>query len=731
MADGGVSNDMSGTVQGVVVQAGRIDQVVLPAPESVVVPRQLPAAVPDFCGRLAHVAALDALLAESERNAGGGATVVALDGSAGAGKSTLAVWWAHRVQDRFPGGTLFVNLRGFGPSAPLPPQVVLTDFLTALGVAERRIPEGVEAQGALFRSLVTVRRALVVLDNAGSAEQVRPLLPGAAGSLALVTSRGALSELLVSEAVRRVAVDVFDAVDAVRLVESVVGEARTAAEPDAVEELVGVCARLPLAVRVAATRVASRPFLSVADVVEEIREEQRGLIGMEGPWRGLSGVRAVFDWSYDRLDPVHARVFRLLGLHPMPEFGAPAVAALAALDLRSVTHVLEELAEQHLVEPVARLQYRMHDLLHDYAAYRADLDETPVAREEAVARLLGWYAAVADAADRLVYPVSARIPVELPVVQAPVRDREEALGWLRSERAVLSAVHRIALNQGMYDVAIALALSSRHLGLGPRSWWPEELEAKSRGIEAARVSGVREAEAFLRVLRGHSHRSAGDQAAAEADFRDVAESAERSGDQVLRRRALAGLANLREAQERYDEAAEYHLAVWEATRQEGDSAAEAITLGNLCLVNAKRGRFDEALDYAQRAWELRSRTGNPLIIAYAEDDLALARQGLREHDTAIGLWEKVVDVYARHSGAESHLATALEAMAVSLVATGRDDRAVHDLRRAATILADLDDPRADLVRRRAEDLASARADGPGQSADRPQAGQSGSGSGDS
>ena len=728
MVDGGVSNDMSGTVHGVSVQAGRIDQVVLsPAPEAVVVPRQLPGAVPDFCGRGAHVADLDALLAGWERNVDGGAVAVALAGSAGVGKSTLAVWWAHRVQDRFPGGTLFVNLRGYGPSVPLTPHVVLTDFLIALGVAERRVPEGVEAQGALFRSLVAARRVLVVLDNAGSADQVRPLLPGAAGSLALVTSRGELSELVVLAAVRRIAVDVFDAVDAVRLVEGILGGARTAAEPDAVGELVGVCARLPLAVRVAASRVASRPFLSVADVVEEIREEQRGLIGVDGSWRGLGGVRAVFDWSYTRLDPVPARVFRLVGLHPVPEFGAHAVAALAALDLRSATRALEQLAEQNLVEPVARRRYRMHDLLHDYAASRADLDETPEVRKEAVARLLGWYAAVADRADRLVYPVSARLPVDLPVVQAPVRDREEALGWLRSERAVLAAVQRVAVEHGMHAVVIALALSSRHLGLGPRSWWGEELEAKSRGVEAARVSGDWAAEAFLRVLRGHSHRSSGDQTAAEADFQHVVESAARSGDRVLRRRALAGLASLREAQGRHDEAVEHYLAMWEATREEGDSAAEAIALGNLCLVNVARGRFEEALDYAQRAWELRSRTGNPLIIAYAEDDLALARQGLGEHDTAVGLWEKVVDVYARHGGAESHLAAALEAMAVSLVATGRDDRAGHDLRRAAAILTDLGDPRAELVRRRAEDLAPARTEGFGQAADGPQARQSGSG----
>ncbi|MGX7828962.1 NB-ARC domain-containing protein [Actinokineospora sp. 24-640] len=720
-----VRNELSGMLGGSVVQAGRIDRVVFsaPVPEVVVVPRQLPAAVSDFCGRLSQVAALEALVE--------GASVIAVDGAGGVGKTTLAVWWAHRVQGRFPGGTLFVNLRGYGPSEPLSPGVVLTDFLMALGVAEGRVPGEVQAQSALFRSVVAARRVLVVLDNAGSADQVRSLLPGSVGSLALVTSRWALSELVALDAARRVTVDVFELDDAVRLMTEVVGEARVEADPEGVRELVSVCARLPLAVRVAATRVASRPFLSVADVVEEIRGEQRGLIGVDGAWQGLGGVRSVFDWSYLRLDPDHARVFRLLGLHPLPEFSTHAVAALAALEVGPTVRICEGLAEHHLVEPVARHRFRMHDLLHDYAAHRADLDETPRAREEAVARLLGWYAAMADAADHLVYPVSARLPVDLPVVRAPVWDREGALGWLRSERAALSAVQRMAADHDMHAVVIALAVSSRHLGLGPRAWWREELRAKSRGVEAARLSGDGAAEAFLRILRGHSHRGSGEDVAAEADFRSVVESAERSGDRVLRRRALAGLGFLREAQGRHDEAAEYYLAMWEATRQEGNTSAEAIALGNLCLVNVARGRFEEALDYAQRAWQLRSDTGDPLIIAYAEDDLALARQGLGEHDTAIGLWERVVDVYARHGGAESYLATALEAMAASLVATGRDERAVHDLRRAAGILTDLGDPRAELVLRRAEDLASDRADGPGQATDSPQVGQSGSGSDDS
>ncbi|GAA1315722.1 ATP-binding protein [Saccharothrix xinjiangensis] len=700
---------MGGTVHGVLVQAGRVDQVVLPsAPEAAVVPRQLPAAVPDFCGRDAHVAALDALRAEVERDAGGGALVVALGGSAGVGKSTLAVWWAHRVQDHFPGGTLFVNLRGYGPSAPLPPQVVLTDFLTSLGVAERRVPEGVEAQGALFRSLVAARRMLVVLDNAGSAEQVRPLLPGAAGSLALVTSRGALSELVVLEAIRRVAVNVFETVDAVRLVEGVVGRARTAAEPDAVGELVGVCAGLPLAVRVAATRVASRPFLSVADVVEEIREEQRGLIGVEGAWRGLGGVRSVFDWSYTRLDAVHARVFRLVGLHPVPEFGVHAVAALAALDLRSATRVLEELAEQHLVEPVARRRYRVHDLLHDYAAYRADLDETPAAREEAVTRLAEWYAGVAVAADRWLFPQarSVPVPVEARGVSALVPDREQAVGWLRRERTVLSAVQRMAVERDLYPVVVALGVASRHLWSGPRAWWSEGVEAVSRGVDAAVGSGDVPAEVLLRDLKGHSHRGEGEFEAAEAEYRAVQRAAERSGNPDWHQWALSGLAILRRDQGHLEEADGFYRASWEIAVRVGDEVEEAMVLGNLSLVAAARDRFDEALDYAQRAWEWRSRNGDVLTIAYGRHQLATAWQGLGDHHTAMGLWEQVAETYTAHEDRRADLAMALEAMAGSLAATSRPDAAVDGLRRVAGILSDLGDPRAGQLLHRADELSS-------------------------
>lgn len=455
-------------------------------------------------------------------------------------------------------------------------------------------------------------------------------------------------------------------------------------------------------------------------------EEQREPVSADLSWRGLGGL---FDSSYSRLDPTSAEVFRRLGLHPEPEFGTDAVAVLTMLERPSVTRVLDKLANEHLVEQVAPDRYRMHPVLHDYAAHRAELDEEPVWRQQAVGALLGWYAAMADLADRLVYPVSARLDVvDLPLLaERPSWDREEALKWLRSERVVLSAAQRMAVDNDMHGVVVSLALSSRHLGLGPRAWWEEMREATSRGVDAARLSGDSGAEALLRVLLGHCHRSSGDLAAAEAEFQDVLESAERADDRVLRRRALAGLAGVYQERERYDEAAANFLAMLDATRQEGNSVAEAIALGNLCLVNVALGRFEEALDYAQQAWVLRSRTGDPLITAYADDDRALAWQGLGEHETAIALWNEVVAVYGRHSGAEPHLAKALEAMADSLSAVGRHDQAGHGLRWAADILADLQDPRAGQVRQRAGELAAAPADGSGGVSHGPRAGLPGSG----
>ena len=442
-------------------------------------------------------------------------------------------------------------------------------------------------------------------------------------------------------------------------------------------------------------------------------EEQQDPGAQNVAWWELGGL---FDSSYARLAPGEARMFRLLGSHPGPAIGAQAVAVLAALEVPSARRFLDRLAEEHLLVKVAPDRFRMHPLVHDYAAHRAHGEEDPAERLDAVTRALEWYAAMADMADRLVLPVTARLAVDLPAVQRPASwDREQALRWLRSERATLSAAQRMAVDEGMHTLVISFAVSSRHLGTGHRSWWPEALAATSRGIEAATVSGDPAAEGFLRVLRGHQHQAVGDLTAAEADFREVLQRAEESRDQVLRRRAVAGLGRLREVQRRYDEAATFYQKMLEATREEGELAAQAVALGNLCRVHVPLGKFDRAWQYGQEALQLRSRTGDRLDVAYANDDLAAVRQATGDHAAAIALWEEVAQVYAQHLGTESHLATTLEAMADSLSAVGRDDEAVTARGRAARIRKDLGDPRADEVQGRADGPASTDAAGSGDS----------------
>lgn len=710
MADaGGVRNVVSGSVAGSVVQAGKIHQVVVStqAPEARLVPRQLPPVVRDFSGRVDQIAALDAVLRDAQAVAHGSVLVVALDGTAGVGKTTLAVWWAHRMQSHFPDGTLFVNLRGYGPSAPLEPRLVLAGFLSALGVADERIPAEVEQQSVLYRSLMAERTMLVMLDNAGSAEQVRPLLAGAVGSLVLVTSRASLTGLAVTEAAGQITLDLFDPDEAFTLVAGILGAQRADTERAAVDELIRVCARLPLALRIAATRIASRRFVEVADVVEEIRCEQRGLAVLSGSSDEPSAVRTVFDWSYARLPAEQARLFRLLGLHPSPEFGVHAAAAVGGVDLRAAQMLLEAMADQHMIEAVGRQRYRLHDLLQAYAAHRAELDDIPLIRQEAVSRLLTWYAATAEVADRLVFPATVGLAVELgqAAVPAPVAKRSQALEWLHVEQDTLAAAQQAALEQGLHPVVLALAVAARHLTRGRRAWWPERLEAESRGLLAARACGDRVAEAFLLSRRGNTHCMMGDYESARTDFTGVLAVAEELEDPVRGRKALCGLGSIDRDLQRYAEAWDYYQAALPLAQATGDPLAEAVVVCNLSQISAAVGRFDSALTYAERELELRTEVGVALGVAYAQHDVAVARQGMGEHAVAVELCERAAAIYAEQEGMQAEWAGILETLAASLVYIGQTVRAVDCLREAAAVLADLGEPRAEEVRRRADDLA--------------------------
>lgn len=316
---GDTHNAVSG-ISGNVVQAGHIGHVSVESTvEPLPVPRQLPQVVSDFTGRAAQLAAMDGQLAGSRR-------VLAVVGTAGVGKTSLAVWWAQHAQDRFRDGTLYVNLNGYGPGAPAVVEGVLADFLGALGVSADRIPQRLDALTALYRTVLARRNVLILLDNANDVAQVRPLLPGGPGCAVVVTSRADLKGLVVGQGARHVQVPLFTQQESLDLVRTVLGE-RADVEPDAVLALVRACASLPLALRVAAGRVATHPHLSVAELVEELAVERERWDVLSIPADEDHAVQSVFDWSYRRLPDDQALMFRRLGLHPPHTISAHSAAA--------------------------------------------------------------------------------------------------------------------------------------------------------------------------------------------------------------------------------------------------------------------------------------------------------------------------------------------------------------------------------------------------------------------
>lgn len=331
------------------------------------VPRQLPVPVRHFTGREDELRALDALLDQAAGSAGTVA-VAAISGTAGVGKTALAVHWAHRVAGHFPDGQLYANLRGFdrgGP--PVPAATVIRDFLDALNVPPDRLPATATAQAGLFRSLLAGKRVLIILDNARGAEQARPLMPGAPGCLAVVTSRARLTSLAAVEGARLLTLDVLSVPESRELLSRHLDKDRTAAEPDAVDELIESCARLPLALSITAARAADQPRFSLAALAEDLRDASRRL-DMLDAWGAASSVRAMFSWSWQQLTDPAKRMFRLLGMHPGPDITARAAASLAGLPPGQAHQALHELAGAHLIAERVPGRYAFHDLLRAYAA---------------------------------------------------------------------------------------------------------------------------------------------------------------------------------------------------------------------------------------------------------------------------------------------------------------------------------------------------------------------------
>jgi tetratricopeptide (TPR) repeat protein len=610
-----------------------------------VVPRQLPADVAGFTGRNGELAELDALAATppNERTA---VVISSVAGTAGVGKTALVVHWAHRWRGRFPDGQVYVDLRGYDPAAPLAAQDALAGLLEALGVTGADLPSGTDERAARWRSETADRQLLIVLDNAASVEQVRPLLPGTPSCHVLVTSRDSLAGLVVRHGARRLDLDLLPETDAYELLAGLIG-ARVDAEPDAARLLVQRCVRLPLALRVAAELAVARADTPLAELVAELGDEH--LFGDGGDPR--ADVQAVFSWSVRHLPPAAARVFGLLGLHPHTDFEAYAVAALSGSDVATARSTVELLARQHLVQARGGGGYGMHDLLRAYA--RGLLGED----EAALGRLFDHYLATAATAMDTLHPAEAfrRPRIARPATPSPdLTDPETARRWLDSELACLTAVarhspsHAVRLSGtlyrylagGHYDVGLALHGYALAAAVASGDDAGAAGALNSLGFIQARLGRHDEAAEHLQRARVLFHR-AGDaigEARALSNLghveatrdrlrvalgyqEEALEVFRRAGDALATGRGLTSIGNLEQRLGRFDSAAEHIGAALGILRGAGDREAEGFALYNLGVVETRRGRLDSAAAYHQAALVAFREVGNRAGEAWVLDGL--------------------------------------------------------------------------------------------------------------
>ncbi|MEV4639352.1 tetratricopeptide repeat protein [Actinoplanes sp. NPDC049548] len=666
-----------------------------PAPEAGR-PRQLPMDVRGFTGRRAELARLDELLGR----VGQEAVVATLSGTAGVGKSALAVHWAHRVQDRFPDGQLYVNLRGFDPSGPpAPPAEALRGFLEALGVLPQRMPADVAGQSALFRSLLSGRRMLILLDNAADAGQVRPLLPGAAGCLALVTSRGRLGGLVAAEGAHPVRLATLADGEARDLLARRIGSSRVEAEPSAVARILAACAGLPLALAITAARAATdEAFLST--VAEELTGDRRRLDAL-ADIDPATDVRAVFSWSYRTLDPSAARLFRLLALHPGPDAGLAGIAALLGVPADEARGPLTRLVQANLLVEQPAGRYGCHDLLRAYAKELADRHDPVADRRAATRRILDHYLHSALAGDERLYPHRHRFhyrpePAAPGVVPAELPDVPAALAWFATEERSLRAAVDLTAAQGFDTHAWLLpwALATYF----ERQWngrdWLACLEVS---LSAAERAGDAFWQARTHCNLGYAYRELGRPEEAHPHLNRALELFGDAG--AADERALVHL-NLGTTARRlghYEEALHHGKQALERYGQIDDQPGMASALNNLGWCHVTLGNYAEALAYCRRAVDIQEEAANLPGAAHSWDSLGYVHHHLGEYADAIRCYRRSRELFHRQ-GDRRLEAIILSHQGDTHHAAGDPAAALEVWRQALQIFTDIDHPDAAEVR---------------------------------
>nr|BBJ51741.1 regulatory protein AfsR [Streptomyces avermitilis] len=585
-------------------------------PPAPVRPAQLPATVPDFTGRDAFVAELSDVLASAE---GRVMAVSALAGIGGVGKTTLAVHVAHQARAAFPDGQLYVDLQGAGQRAA-EPETVLGAFLRALGTADSAIPDSLEERSALYRSVLDGRRVLVLLDNARDAAQVRPLLPGMEGCAALVTSRVRMVGLAGAHLVD---LDVMSPEEALQLFTKIVGEERVASEREAALDVVAACGFLPLAIRIAASRLAARRTWTVSVLAAKLADERRRLDELQA---GDLAVKATFELGYGQLDPPQARAFRLLGLADGPDMSLAAAAAVLDLPAEETEDLLESLVDTSLLESAAPGRYRYHDLVRLYARACAERDEHPPSeRDAAMARLLDFYLATAAEVFAIERP-GDRLVDHLEQTRTPglvFPDRRAAQDWLYSEAVPLLACVRQSSGGATLRRAVDLLWAAVDLAESGAN--AKEYEAAATALrDAARVASDRRAEGRAILVLANARHWSGLFDQADQEARQALALSEAAADPLPCCWAANILGAFAFYQSRYAEAEEYLERAIREFRACGDRSGAAAALCNLSRLHLETDRAHSAVDLAQQGTEMYEELGHSLKVANGRYALGMA-----------------------------------------------------------------------------------------------------------
>lgn len=676
--------------------------------DSGIIPHQLPSMIPHFVGRTHE---LDILNTQLDRAASGGdsgpVVITTIGGTAGIGKTTLALYWARRNIDHFPDGQLYVDLRGFSPTGtPRTAQDAVRGFLDAFQVPVDKIPATLDGQVALYCTLVEGRRLVIMLDNARDADQVWPLLPGSPTCVVLVTSRQQLGSLITHKKAKHITLELMTTTEARQLLTESLGPERIHAEPGAVDKLIQHCVGLPIALSIAAARVLLEPHLPLSVLVGQLREQRQRLdalsTGRDSP---ETDIRAVFSWSYTALSSNAARLFRLLGLHPGPDIDTRAAASLTGLPEPDTRNFLAELTRAHLVKQHIPGRYQFHDLLRAYATGQATAEEPEPQQRAALHRVLDYYLHTAFAADQNLSPHRDHITLEAPqseVSPYQVTDHQQAMDWFTAEHAVLLAVIGHAPTYGFDTHAWKLSWTLATF-LNRRGHWHDYTVIQQTAVAAADRLDDHAAQARANRELGRAHIRLGRDVEARTHLQRALTLYRDFGDCDGQAEIHLSLCWVCERQDQYTDALTHGQYARNLYRATGHRTGEGDALNAIGWYHTRLGHYQQALTYCQQAMNIFHELDERMGVAETLDSLGYTHHHLGQHTQAITCYQQALPLY-HELGDRDGEADTLTHLGDTHHAMSNFAAACDTWQQALTILDQLAHPDADTVRTKLTDL---------------------------